>query len=69
VLDQKKKKWKEGKLLIFDDSYEHEVWNNTPYDRVVLLINFWHPTLDGERVAQIIDDATNGKLDIYDPSH
>jgi len=64
----KTKKWKEGKLLIFDDSYEHEVWNNTEYDRVVLLINFWHPALSEEKVAQIIEDAITGKLEAYDPS-
>jgi len=64
---EKKKKWREGKVLIFDDSYEHEVWNNSEFDRVVLLINFWHPTLSGERVTQIVDDTINGKFDTFDP--
>lgn len=35
--------WQEGKALIFDDSYEHEVWNDTDEMRVVLFIDFLRP--------------------------
>lgn len=31
--------------LVFDDSYEHETWNDTRDDRVVLLLDLWHPEL------------------------
>ena len=37
--------WREGKCLVFDDSFEHEAWNNSDSERVVLLIQFWHPDL------------------------
>ena len=37
--------WTEGKCLIFDDSYEHEVWNDGEGERVVLIIDFWHPDM------------------------
>jgi len=37
--------WEEGKILIFDDSYKHEVWNNTDFTRVILLFDIWHPWL------------------------
>jgi aspartate beta-hydroxylase len=37
--------WQEGKCLVFDDSFEHEVWNKSDRERVVLLIQFWHPDL------------------------
>ena len=37
--------WSEGKCIVFDDSFEHEVWNNTGVDRVVLLLDLWHPDL------------------------
>jgi aspartyl/asparaginyl beta-hydroxylase (cupin superfamily) len=41
-----------GELLIFDDSYEHEVWNRHPTDvRVVLLIRFWHPDIAPAKYA------------------
>ena len=35
--------WAPGKTLVFDDTYEHEVWNNTQEDRVILLIQFTRP--------------------------
>jgi aspartyl/asparaginyl beta-hydroxylase (cupin superfamily) len=35
--------WKEGELLVFDDSFEHEVWNHSDHTRIVLFLNFWHP--------------------------
>ncbi|TAM83809.1 MAG: aspartyl/asparaginyl beta-hydroxylase domain-containing protein [Acidobacteria bacterium] len=36
--------WQEGKSLIFDDSHEHEVWNDADSYRVVLFVNFRRPT-------------------------
>lgn len=35
--------WKEGKMVIFDDTYEHEVWNDTKEIRVILLIDVVRP--------------------------
>jgi beta-hydroxylase len=35
--------WNEGKSLIFDDSYFHEVWNDTDEQRVVLFVDFARP--------------------------
>lgn len=35
--------WKEGKSLLFDDSFEHEVWNDTDQIRVVLFVDFTRP--------------------------
>ena len=41
-----------GKALIFDDSIEHEAWNDSDETRVVLLFEIWRPELDaGERRA------------------
>lgn len=37
------KYWEEGKLLIFDDSYEHEAWNNGDKDRFVLMFDIPNP--------------------------
>merc|ERR1712151_91271 len=39
------RQWREGECLVFDDSWEHEVWNRSSDPRVVLLVNFWHPDL------------------------
>jgi aspartate beta-hydroxylase len=46
------RQWEEGKCIVFDDTYEHEVWNRTEEDRIVLLVDLWHPDLtDLERDA------------------
>ncbi len=35
--------WEEGKVVIFDDTYNHEVWNDTHGYRVVLFVDFERP--------------------------
>ena len=35
--------WREGEALIFDDTYNHEVWNDTEGYRVVLFVDFARP--------------------------
>jgi hypothetical protein len=37
--------WQPGHVLLFDDSFEHEVRNDTDETRVVLLIRIWHSQL------------------------
>jgi len=37
--------WEEGKLLIFDDSIEHEARNTSGEIRVILLFDIWRPEL------------------------
>lgn len=32
--------WEAGKCLIFDDTLEHEAWNRSDGDRIVLLLDF-----------------------------
>ena len=35
--------WEEGRCLVFDDTYDHEVHNDTDEERVVLLFDFDRP--------------------------
>lgn len=35
--------WEEGKVLLFDDTFPHEVWNNTNDYRVVLFLDIVRP--------------------------
>lgn len=35
--------WHPGKIFVFDDTYEHEVWNDTEEERVILLFDFDRP--------------------------
>ncbi|XP_051785127.1 aspartyl/asparaginyl beta-hydroxylase isoform X2 [Erpetoichthys calabaricus] len=37
--------WEEGKVLIFDDSFEHEVWQNADSYRLIFIVDVWHPEL------------------------
>lgn len=36
-------RWAEGETLLFDDTYDHEVWNDTGGTRVVLLLQVERP--------------------------
>ncbi len=38
--------WQEGKVIIFDDSVEHEAWNNSAHDRLVVIFDIWRPELE-----------------------
>jgi aspartyl/asparaginyl beta-hydroxylase (cupin superfamily) len=41
-----------GRLMIFDDSYEHSAWNDSDTPRIVLIFEVWHPALSAaERAA------------------
>ena len=31
-----------GECLIFDDAFEHEVWNDGAQERALLLFDLWH---------------------------
>ncbi|XP_042228777.1 aspartyl/asparaginyl beta-hydroxylase-like [Homarus americanus] len=37
--------WQEGKIFIFDDSWEHEVWHEGDSPRLILIVDVWHPEL------------------------
>jgi aspartyl/asparaginyl beta-hydroxylase (cupin superfamily) len=39
------RQWEEGKILIFDDTIEHEAWNESSADRVILIFDIWRPEL------------------------
>ena len=52
--------WIEGGALTFDDSFEHEVWNDCSDERVVLQVVFRHPDIpaadrDFERKPIVLD--------------
>lgn len=34
-----------GEVWAFDDSINHEAWNNSADDRIVLIFDVWHPDL------------------------
>lgn len=47
------REWQEGKLLIFDDTIEHEAWNDSAHDRVVLIFDIWRPELSEQERREV----------------
>ena len=45
--------WREGEMLVFDDSFEHEAWNRGTGDRTILLFEIWRPDIDADERAQL----------------
>jgi aspartate beta-hydroxylase len=44
------REWKLGEAWVFDDTIEHEAWNDADELRVILIFDIWNPFLDeGER--------------------
>jgi beta-hydroxylase len=46
--------WQEGSVLMFDDTYEHEVFNDTDETRVVLFLDFDRPM---DRIGSLVNRA------------
>lgn len=43
--------WRMGQAWVFDDTLEHEAWNNSDDTRVILIFDIWNPQLNqAERV-------------------
>jgi aspartyl/asparaginyl beta-hydroxylase (cupin superfamily) len=47
------REWQVGKLLVFDDTVEHEAWNDSDEDRVILIFDIWRPELCEREVKEL----------------
>ena len=62
LVDIGAREWREGELLMFDDTYLHSAWNRSDHLRVILLMDCWNPHLtpperDGVvRLTQLIGE-------------
>ncbi len=56
------RQWQEGKAWVFDDTVEHEAWNNSDDPRVVLIFDVWNPFLTAAEKAMVsaMIDGMNG---------
>jgi len=54
-------RWETGKVMLFDDSYEHEIRNDTDQIRIVLLLRLWHPLLCHDRRQKELMEARRRK--------
>ena len=55
------REWREGQLLIFDDSMEHEAWNRSDRQRIILLFEVWRPEIseDDREALTLLLEAAN----------
>lgn len=57
------REWRPGEAFVFDDTIEHEAWNDSDELRVVMILDLWPPTLgpaERDAVARIIARAGVG---------
>jgi aspartate beta-hydroxylase len=55
-----RREWHPGKAFIFDDTFEHEAWNESDEPRAVLILDIWNPHLteaEREMVRQVTADV------------
>jgi aspartyl/asparaginyl beta-hydroxylase (cupin superfamily) len=57
--------WRDGEAWVFDDTIEHEAWNDSDRPRTILIFDIWSPYLSAaerELIARVTAaaDAFNG---------
>ncbi|KAL1526492.1 hypothetical protein AB1Y20_015202 [Prymnesium parvum] len=56
--------WEENQVLVLDDSFEHEVWNETDLPRVVLCVDIWHPSFSAAEVRLLEKTLQRGDMQV-----
>ncbi len=51
------REWKAGEAWVFDDTIEHEAWNDADVPRAILIFDVWNPELT-ERERDVVREAT-----------
>ena len=52
--------YEEGRCLVFDDTFEHEAWNDSDVPRAVLILDIWSPHVSAaerELVSKVTADV------------
>jgi aspartyl/asparaginyl beta-hydroxylase (cupin superfamily)/Tfp pilus assembly protein PilF len=47
------REWVPGNAFVFDDTLEHEAWNNSDEPRAVLIFDIWNPDVSAEERAMV----------------
>ncbi|MBX3480804.1 MAG: aspartyl/asparaginyl beta-hydroxylase domain-containing protein [Caulobacter sp.] len=47
------REWREGEAWLFDDTIEHEAWNSSNEDRIILIFDIWRPELTLDERAMV----------------
>jgi len=56
--------WQEGRAWVFDDSIDHEAWNDSDQKRVIVMIDIWNPLLT-KAERSLVSELLNGLRDYY----
>jgi len=57
------RQWREGEAWVFDDTIEHEAWNDSDHDRYVFIFDVWNPRLSASECEMI--SAVMAAMDRY----
>jgi len=52
------REWREGELVVFDDTIEHEAWNDSDVPRAVLIFDVWNPELTALEIDLVRETMT-----------
>ena len=55
-----RREWQPGKAFVFDDTFEHEAWNDSDVPRAVLILDIWSPHVSAaerDMVRQVTADV------------
>lgn len=47
------REWRVGEAFVFDDTIEHEAWNDSDTSRAVLIVDVWNPYLTDDETAML----------------
>ena len=59
---QETRNWEDGSALLFEDSFEHEVWNRSDQRRGILILDFWHPDLTPPEIEALTAGFSMGRV-------
>jgi aspartyl/asparaginyl beta-hydroxylase (cupin superfamily) len=58
------REWQPGKAFVFDDTIEHEAWNDSNDPRAVLILDIWNPAVSLAERA-MVSEAIAGVNEFY----
>ncbi len=57
--------WQEGRCLVFDDTVEHEAWNDSDCPRGVLLLDFLRPGVSGTVADHVPEEVQQYAAELF----
>jgi aspartate beta-hydroxylase len=59
-----RREWQPGKAFVFDDTIEHEAWNDSDLPRAVLILDIWSPFVSAAE-REFVRSVTSGVGEYY----